>query len=109
MPYRLDGATHTHVHGANLGVRADAYQAVGGWGLHVMVGEDHELVRRLTAAGLTVTRDTDTTVVTSSRTVGRVPAGFATRLAQLAGPPVPATGWHDQLEDMSNQRRSSAA
>ena len=81
--YRIDGATHRHVHGANLGIRADAYQAVGGWGLHVMIGEDHELIRRLTDAGLTVARAADTVVATSSRTVGRIPAGFANHLTRL--------------------------
>lgn len=83
--YRVNGTTHPHVHGANLGVRVDAYEAVGGWGTHVMVGEDHELIRRLRAAGLIVRAVADKPVITSSRTTGRMPAGFANRLAQLSG------------------------
>ena len=83
--YRLHGPTHAHAHAANLGVRADAYRAVGGWGRHVVVGEDHHLVRRLTNRRFIVRHPTDVVVTTSSRTVGRLPAGFATRLAGLAG------------------------
>ena len=49
--YRVrDPGVHGHVHGANLGVRADAYWRVGGFRpLHV--GEDVDLVGRLVEAG----------------------------------------------------------
>ena len=36
---RPDG-THAHVHGANLGIRADAYLDVGGWS-DASLAEDH--------------------------------------------------------------------
>ncbi len=84
--YGVHGMSHTHVHGANFGVRADAYERVGGWNSHAVVGEDHELLRSLVAAELAVHHVTDSSVVTSSRTAGRVPAGFAGRLARLVTP-----------------------
>ena len=37
--------THRHVHGANLGVRADLLDAVGGW-RRLHTGEDHDLWQR---------------------------------------------------------------
>ena len=44
-----DGS-HPHVHGANLGVRADAYIKAGGWS-HLETGEDHDLWNRLSKTG----------------------------------------------------------
>jgi cellulose synthase/poly-beta-1,6-N-acetylglucosamine synthase-like glycosyltransferase len=41
-----DDGTHTHVHGANFGVRADAYRHAGGW-KPISVGEDHCLWNRI--------------------------------------------------------------
>ena len=81
--YHVRGATHHHVHGANFGVRADAYRLVGGWSTHTVVGEDHELWRRLTAARLELRQPSDISVTTSSRTTGRVAGGFASRLSRL--------------------------
>lgn len=81
--YRCDGEVHAHVHGANLGIRASTYRAVGGWDRGLAVGEDHDLVRRCTTAGFAVHRPATLTVTTSSRTVGRTPAGFASVLADL--------------------------
>lgn len=81
MSYHLhpDG-THPHVHGANLGVRADAFLAAGGWNpLHT--AEDHDLWSRLKAGRYRVTTDTRLSVVTSGRRVGRAPNGFAGALA----------------------------
>ena len=86
--YELHGPTHQHVHAANLGVRADAYLAVGGWSRHTVVGEDHELWRRLQSAGLALRQPTDVTVVTSNRTIGRVHGGFASALAKLERHPL---------------------
>jgi cellulose synthase/poly-beta-1,6-N-acetylglucosamine synthase-like glycosyltransferase len=54
----LDGS-HPHVHGANLGVRADAYRRAGGWG-ELATAEDHDLWRRLSVTG-TVTLSTNRT------------------------------------------------
>jgi hypothetical protein len=35
-----EDGTHPHVHGANLGIRADAYSDAGGWN-DLTVAEDH--------------------------------------------------------------------
>ncbi len=77
--------THSHVHGANFGVRADAYLAVGGWStLHT--AEDHDLWQRLKAAGWPTLSSYDTWVTTSGRADGRAPDGFARYLETLAAP-----------------------
>lgn len=81
--YTVTGRTHHHVHASNFGVRADAYRLVGGWSAHTMVGEDHDLWRRLSARRLGLIQPTDVTVTTSSRTSGRIIGGFATRLSRL--------------------------
>lgn len=79
---RPDG--HGHVYGANLGVRADAYLAAGGFPA-VVHGEDHALVGRLRAGGFRVVTALDGRVRTSARTVGRAPGGLADLLAALGG------------------------
>ena len=76
------GATIGHVHGANLGVRASAYAAVGGF-RPLAVGEDVDLVERLRAAGHVVAADDAHPVRTSSRLVGRAPDGYAGYLRDL--------------------------
>jgi glycosyltransferase involved in cell wall biosynthesis len=81
--YAVDGELHTHVHGANLGVRADAYLAVGGWCPSTVLGEDHGLWDRLRASGRAVIHSTASVVTTSSRTLSRVNGGFASNLAGL--------------------------
>ena len=88
--YRLgpDG-THPHVHGANLGVRADAYQAVGGWHDRV-TAEDHCLWNRLRAAGYPTRASAASYVITSGRLNGRAPDGFAGALRGLNGPTYPS-------------------
>lgn len=78
---RADG--HTHVYGANLGVRADAYLAAGGFPA-VPHGEDHGLVEGLRARGLRVVTALDGRVRTSGRTAGRAPGGLADLLAGLS-------------------------
>ncbi len=79
--YRIhpDG-THPHVHGANLGVRADAYRAAGGWGLQ-STAEDHDLWRRLRHTVSPCVSDAKLRVLTSGRRLGRAPFGFAAALA----------------------------
>jgi hypothetical protein len=81
--YAVSGCTHRHVHAANLGVRASAYLAVGGWSPHAVVGEDHNLWRRLRTAGLATQHPVDVVVTTSARTHSRVIGGFASALARL--------------------------
>ena len=74
---------HPHVHGANLGVRASSYVAVGGFA-PVAAHEDVDLVARLRARDDVEVLATDAhRVVTSSRLDGRAVGGFATYLADL--------------------------
>lgn len=82
--YRTSGPSHPHVHGANLGVRADAYLAVGGWP-DTDTAEDHGLWDRLRRAGWSTTASVDVRVTTSGRREGRAPAGFAAHLRSLEG------------------------
>ncbi len=74
---------HPHVHGTNLGIRASAYLALGGWPA-VATGEDVLLVGRAGAAGhLRVRRTAAIPVRTSTRRVGRAPHGFSSYLRGL--------------------------
>jgi cellulose synthase/poly-beta-1,6-N-acetylglucosamine synthase-like glycosyltransferase len=70
---------HPHVHGANLGIRADTYLAVGGFA-PLYVGEDVALAQRAVEAGATIARTATIPVVTSARLRGRLAGGFATYL-----------------------------
>jgi glycosyltransferase involved in cell wall biosynthesis len=72
--------THTHVHGANLGIRADAYCRAGGW-KDLRTAEDHDLWRRLIGTGALTVSTAAIEVVTSGRRIGRAPDGFAGALA----------------------------
>ena len=72
--------THPHVHGANLGVRADAYLRAGGWN-PLTTAEDHDLWNRLGALGCERVALGRLKVTTSGRRVGRAPHGFADALA----------------------------
>lgn len=81
--YRVGGATHGHVHGANLGVRADAYWRVGGF-RPLRVGEDVDLVERLLAAHTPVAWDAGNPVQTSDRRDSRAPGGFGDYVSALA-------------------------
>jgi glycosyltransferase involved in cell wall biosynthesis len=79
---------HPHVHGANFGIRAGAYLALGGWP-PLAVGEDAELARRAATAGhLRITRTATIPVVTSPRAAARAPHGFSSYLRALN--PAPA-------------------
>lgn len=83
--YRIEpDGTHPHVHGANLGVRADAYRMAGGWA-SLETAEDHDLWGRLRIGeGLSLS-DAQLRVITSGRRVGRAPLGFAGALAAHNG------------------------
>jgi glycosyltransferase involved in cell wall biosynthesis len=68
---------HPHVHGANFGIRGDAYLALGGWP-PLVTGEDAELARRAARTGhLRVVRTAAAPVSTSARRVSRAPRGFS--------------------------------
>lgn len=71
--------THPHVHGANLGIRADAYIDVGGWS-DLTVAEDHCLWRRVRAHGWPTIAAVSSVVFTSGRLHGRAIGGFADTL-----------------------------
>ena len=77
---------HGHVHGANLGVRGDAYLAVGGWSA-LTTAEDHDLWHRLCRSGWQTTASREVWVTTSGRLVGRAPDGFAGHLRSLERAP----------------------
>ncbi len=71
--------THSHVHGANLSVRADAYEDVGGWS-NLALAEDHCLWARLRRRGWRVSSPVSSFVITSARLLGRAKGGFADTL-----------------------------
>lgn len=73
---------HPHVHGANLGVRGDAYEAVGGWPT-INLAEDHGLWRVLAAGGWPTVSTRSLFVTTSGRGMGRAAGGFADLLTAL--------------------------
>lgn len=77
-PGRGDG--HGHVHGANLGVLASAYVAVGGF-RDLPVHEDADLADRLRELGSEILWADDAVVTTSARHSSRVVGGVATDLA----------------------------
>lgn len=74
----VDG--HPHVHGANLGVRADSYLAAGGFA-DVDTDEDVLLVRALRERGVHECSTALIPVLTSGRLTGRAPGGFGGYLA----------------------------
>lgn len=80
---RSGSAGHDHVHGANMGFRAEAYWRVGGFRA-LPTDEDVELVARFDAAGYRVHRDPALSVTTSARLRGRAPSGFAAHLLELS-------------------------
>jgi hypothetical protein len=86
--YRFTSDTaHAHVHGANLGVRGDAYLAVGGFP-QLALAEDHALWERLGAHGCRRVSPIDVVVATSARLRGRAPGGFADTLASIQPEPI---------------------
>lgn len=75
------GEANGHVHGANLGIRADRYLAAGGFD-PVPEHEDNLLVRRLRDAGILEQATDDSWVLTSGRFIGRSPGGYARHLSE---------------------------
>jgi hypothetical protein len=87
--YESGGGPHSHVHGANLGIRASAYLAAGGF-TALRTAEDHALVAAAARAGCPVLRVSDITVQTSARRQARAPLGFSHLLRTLAPPRRPS-------------------
>jgi hypothetical protein len=81
--YTFSGPHHPHVHGANVGIRASAYLAVGGF-RPLRTAEDHALLAAATQAGCPVVQAGDITVETSGRRMARAPSGFSNLLRTLA-------------------------
>lgn len=72
-----------HVHGANLGVRADRYRDTGGFSL-LPEHEDVELVEALRRNAAAIFATNTCEVVTSGRVTGRTPGGYAGYLRALS-------------------------
>ncbi len=75
---------HRHVHGANLGIAAHAYQRIGGFAA-LACSEDQALVDKLEAGGAHIAWTCLPRVTTSARPYSRVEGGFASALR---------SGWH---------------
>ncbi|WPB55760.1 glycosyltransferase [Xylophilus sp. GOD-11R] len=75
----FDRDGHRHVHGANLGVAAEAYRRVGGF-RPMACSEDVALVDALQAAGANIAWSARPRVTTSARRQARAVGGFADAL-----------------------------
>lgn len=76
-----DVEDHRHVHGANLGVCAAAYQRAGGF-KPLACSEDVDLIAALERTGANICWSARPRVRTSARRVARAPGGFADALLQ---------------------------
>lgn len=79
---KITGTRHSHIHGANLAFTARAYLAVQGF-RSLADDEDVDLVARLRRSDAVLVTATDMPVMTSRRTTGRTPRGFAQTLGAL--------------------------
>ncbi|CAN5920694.1 glycosyltransferase [soil metagenome] len=79
-----DADGHRHIHGANLGVSAEAYRRVGGF-MPLACSEDVALVEALQAAGANIAWSAAPRVSTSARRNAKARGGFGdTLLAVIA-------------------------
>lgn len=85
------GDGHRHVHGANLGIRANWYRRAGGF-RPVARAEDVALAAAVDAAGGRIEWTGASPVLTSARLTGRAPGGMADYLRRLGGEPEPVAG-----------------
>ncbi|MFL9960859.1 glycosyltransferase [Paraburkholderia sediminicola] len=79
----VDADGHRHVHGANLGVSAEAYRRAGGFP-PLTCSEDVALVDRLIAIGARIAWSAAPRVITSARAAARARGGFGDTLAAWA-------------------------
>ncbi|MGK2897801.1 MAG: glycosyltransferase [Burkholderiaceae bacterium] len=77
-----DADGHRHIHGANLGVAALAYQSVGGF-RPLASSEDVALVEALRDSGASIAWSAAPRVVTSARRRYRASGGFGETLARV--------------------------
>jgi len=76
---------HRHIHGANLGLSAEAYQNAGGF-KHLMAHEDVQLVADLERIGARIVWTATNPVLTSARRDYKCRGGFGDYLASLMPP-----------------------
>ncbi|RKT27111.1 glycosyl transferase family 2 [Paraburkholderia sp. RAU2J] len=79
----VDADGHRHIHGANLGVSADAYRRAGGFP-PLKCSEDVALVDRLIAIGAHIAWSAAPRVITSARAAARAHGGFGDTLVAWA-------------------------
>lgn len=79
----VDADGHRHVHGANLGVSADAYVCAGGFP-PLACREDIALVDRLIESGARIAWSAAPRVITSARSAARTRGGFGDTLNSWA-------------------------
>lgn len=77
-----DADGHRHIHGANLGLSADAYQRAGGFQA-LASSEDVALIESLKASGASIAWSAAPRVFTSARRMFRAPGGFGATLARV--------------------------
>jgi glycosyltransferase involved in cell wall biosynthesis len=77
-----DAAGHRHIHGANLGVSAQAYRQAGGF-QPLRSGEDVALVDALEKIGARIAWSDAPRVMTSARHDFRAPGGFGSTLQRI--------------------------
>jgi len=78
-----DADGHQHIHGANLGVSAQAYERAGGFE-PLASSEDVAFVRSLQAVGARIAWSAAPRVVTSTRRAYRAPGGFGAALVRAS-------------------------
>lgn len=78
----IDADDHQHIHGANFGVSAQAYQRAGGF-KPLESSEDVALVQDLKASGASIAWSAAPRVYTSARREFRAPDGFGATLARV--------------------------
>ena len=84
-----DADGHRHIHGANLGVSADAYRRAGGF-RPLASSEDVALVQALQDSGASIAWTAAPRVLTSARRNFRAPGGFGATLQRVAD----QASWH---------------
>lgn len=77
-----DAEGHRHIHGANLGVSAEAYRRAGGF-QPLKSSEDVALVNALLSSGAAIAWSATPRVVTSARRDFRAPDGFGATLLRV--------------------------